>query len=996
LIIALSEKNAPIVLPALEAIGPVAVPALVQAASGGRYEKSDTLGSAASTTLTRMRRDPKLGALATLMQIALHGWPPSVRHEAIRALPTLGQAALPALRVVDSEHKYGEDRTAVIEAFERMGALAVDSLAGHFSRAYFDESDLEIVASLGRIGEPAIRRLSWRLDDISKLLCRPVGDSSSWSTEWQKKAPERARNQANAIFEVLRRIASDEATRWSGNESAPAESLEALRALGKALLLNAGELRNRAELILRDVGHQAVLLLRSIADSAGSDEAGLAAAAALAVVTADGSDLVSRISSLAASISHEKLHQPLEILAKAGREVLPDLAYWLGVWRCSDCRKLQSRAIAAILTRSASLATPRNREHARDVSAPEEVSRSLSGDGILERETAYPVLEEAVCALAACASGDGRDAFADAWERAPALVRHVLKKALTGAKVRTPASLKKPPVTSATEALHTIKGVEASQILLAAFQAGSEEIRQQMIQATNKLSFSSEHRIALFKAGLDPRQSSETMRLVALCLQEQYRLVDSALAELKEALWDLDEGVSREAAAALSMSKQKGQLVLAEEVRLALVELIEERKKLFRERALPKIKDWISRPQVTREDEKDLRDLLYTVRDCDDATGKLVEQLAPEDQEVSGLLQTRRASAFRDTFKRLKMVDIAAEAFALHMRLVKVSDDWNDLGDRVGQRQRSALLEESAKLSPEERFVLFHDHREYELAVDALQQADVKIDTQSKTTVQRYLDCIGNLGRKSDYWSLLGNLPAHPQMLHKPTDESWAAFCRRAIVAIGWVQVHDTSSVIASGTGFCVSPDMILTCRHVLEVPNSRRLVDRERVRVLFPGDDRAGASNDPGARRQVSKILDLFRGRLDAILLQFDRPSPAWFRLGYSALVERGDEIAALGFSMPDTNSTVDHNLEFHGGKLSNIEPIPPYWVDAIKVGIEVGPGMSGAPVCNDLGEAIGILTLAKHLPVGTGVVITERLALLIDPVRDVIAARSEDGASS
>src|SRR5262249_54742911 len=132
-----------------------------------------------------------------------------------------------------------------------------------------------------------------------------------------------------------------------------------------------------------------------------------------------------------------------------------------------------------------------------------------------------------------------------------------------------------------------------------------------------------------------------------------------------------------------------------------------------------------------------------------------------------------------------------------------------------------------------------------------------------------------------------------------------------------------------------------------------------------------------------------LVEGVFDEVLITIDDPSPVWFRLGYSTLVERGDEIAVLGFSMPKPGATIDHNLEFHGGKLSNLEPITPFQVDAIKVGVEVGPGTSGAPVCNDLGDAVGILTRANILSMGGASVLIERLALLLDPVRDVIASR-------
>ncbi len=49
----------------------------------------------------------------------------------------------------------------------------------------------------------------------------------------------------------------------------------------------------------------------------------------------------------------------------------------------------------------------------------------------------------------------------------------------------------------------------------------------------------------------------------------------------------------------------------------------------------------------------------------------------------------------------------------------------------------------------------------------------------------------------------------------------------------------------------------------------------------------------------------------------------------------------------------------------------------------------MSGAPVINNLGEVIAILAQANVLSAGGAQVDIERLALLIDPVRDLIDTR-------
>jgi hypothetical protein len=617
------------------------------------------------------------------------------------------------------------------------------------------------------------------------------------------------------------------------------------------------------------------------------------------------------------------------------------------------------------------------------------------------------------------------------WERAPNLVRAVLKKVLTGGTVGQPGDERDYSVWWAMHVLEELRwrrDDEIHQVLLEAFREAAVASRREIVREYNNIIKQSHGyriyapHIGLFKVALSSNQDSEVLRLAAVGLQVEihggagstFPLADLALDELKEALWVLDAEVCRQAAIALSKSR-KGQHVLAGECRIALVDLISMRKTLFSERALPRIEGWLSRPQVSQGDEVPLRDLLERVRDADQAARLLTTLLAPTDQELTEFLQPRGLSALSEAVgrqglsmlseavRRSHVVDFAAEVFALHKRLVEVLMDWEEARTKFESRQRSWLLARfegrrrswhlarSAALRSSERFIFFHDNREYQDAIDAWPQADGPIEMTPEVAIERYLDCLGHLGRKEEYWDRLGGRADHPQVLHKRRDVTWAAFCRRAVAAIGWVRVRDPSWGTSSGTGFCIGPDLMVTCRHVLQAPKSRQLVDREQIRILFPGDvDDRGTGDDSGPGRRVLTIIDHFEGQFDAVLLRIDGPSPAWFRLGYSALVERGDEVAVLGYSMPDPGLAADHNLEFHAGKVSNLEPIMPHLVDAMKVGVEVGPGMSGAPVCNELGEAIGLLTLANPLTIGGSGVLIERLALLIDPVREAIAPRN------
>jgi V8-like Glu-specific endopeptidase len=937
-------------LQALEAIGPVAVPALAVAAWG--YGE-DVVKQQAIASLTRLMKTPSVGAMATLMRVAMgREARREVSRRAVQALTTLDQVAPLALGAILEQS--WSNKTAALEALETLEATAVPLLEESLSRSFW-QSDLEIMASLERIGEAAVPVLNRRLQGVAKAISRT------------KTRDER--NQAitnvKAILDALERIAELEVACPPGGEPATREGWPALGSLGRASTLEAAEVRDQAKAILRRIGPQAAPAFLSMARTPVSDEQCLAATVGLVLAGGDGSELISWLKSRAKSSSHEQLHLLLEFLSDAGTEGIPFLSWSLGSALCSTCKKVLGRALVAILIR-----------HEAPISDPSE-------------DPAAPPLEEAISALAASTREAGQDALIEAWERAPMRFRPLIGRALTGGIIHSPDWSKKTPVQWATETLHLIKGEEPRRMLLEAFRSAPDAIRREIVLTTNQRLTSGEHRPELLKEALDPRYGSAVMCLAAVGIDE-HRLADAALDELKKALWELDSEVCRPAAAALANGK-KGESVLIRECRQALLELIDMRKKLSRERTLFQIEESLSHPEFVDGYDAPLRDLRDRLSGLEEASRRLIARLAPTDQAIIELLDPREVSAFGDMLRRLKMADFAAETLALHARLVEVSMDWDELLPRLEERRRSVLFDSSAELAgPRERFILFHDHGEHQLACDALRGDETSIELTGEADIERYLDCLGHLGRKDEYRRRFETLSDHPHRLHKRRDVSWSEFCRPAVAAVGWIRIVDSTGSVYSGTGFCISPHLMVTCRHVLEVGESRRLVEREQVRVLFSGDDDGeGASNGARPPRKVITILDLFEGQFDAILLRLDHPSPAWFRLGHSRLVERGDEIAALGFSMPKPGAKVDHNLEFHLGIISNIESITPFLVDSIKVGVQVGPGMSGAPVINSLGEVIAILTQANVLSVGGAKVDIERLALFIDPVRDVIHCR-------
>ncbi len=848
-------------LKALEAIGPVAVPDLAEAAWG---YGDDVIKREAIAVLTRLMRTPNIGALATLIRVAMGRVAPAkVSGLAVQTLATLDQVAPLALGAVFRASF--KDKSMSLEALETLGVRAISVLEEGFL-SYDLEQNSKIVAILGRIGEAAVPVLNRRLREKAQSIS---------GTETKGDERERARTEAKAILDELERLAQSEVARQSDGESATRENWPALGSLGLASSLEAVEVRDQAKSILRRLGPPAAPAFLSMARAPVSDEQHMAAAVGLVLAAGDGSELISLMRSRAKSKSHEQLHLFFEMLGDAGTEVIPFVSWGLGSNLCSICKQLLGRDLVAVLIR---------------YEAPTFVP---------SRDEADSLLEEAVSALAASTRDAGRDALTDAWERAPGRVRSVIERALNGGVVRSPDWSKKTPVQWATEALQVIKGEESCRMLLEAFRAARDADRREMILATNQRFTASEHRIELLKEALNPLYEPEVVRSAAIGVNE-HRLADLVLDELKEALWGLDAEVCRLAAVALA-NGQKGAPVLIRECRQALLELIDIRKTLFRGRALLQIEQGLSRSEFSEGSVAPLRDLRDRLVGSEEAARRLIARLAPTDQGIIELLDLREVTAFGDTLRRLKMADFAAEVFALHARLVEISVDWDELRPSLEDRRRSLLLDRSTKLAgARERFILFHDHGEHQLAYDTLRETEPPVELTDEADIERYLDCLGDLGRKDEYRLRFETLSDHPHRLHKRRDVSWFEFCRSAVAAVGGIGIGNAAGTVFAGTGFCISPYLMLTCRHVLEVGESRRLVEREQVRVLFSGDDAEIASNGRRAPRKVVTILDLFEGQFDAILLRLDHPSPAWFRLGHSRLVERGDEIAALGFSMP------------------------------------------------------------------------------------------------
>ncbi len=146
---------------------------------------------------------------------------------------------------------------------------------------------------------------------------------------------------------------------------------------------------------------------------------------------------------------------------------------------------------------------------------------------------------------------------------------------------------------------------------------------------------------------------------------------------------------------------------------------------------------------------------------------------------------------------------------------------------------------------------------------------------------------------------------------------------------------------MASGSGFCIAPNLIVTNRHVVEE------MEPSTIRII------AKNSTYHTVGLQLDPINDI------AVLKVSSDLKP--LRLGEFDFVEPGELVLAIGFPTP---SSVVHgeNIFISQGIVNSIRRIPVSIERVIYIGTKIGRGMSGGPLFNDLGEVVGIVTCIQY----------------------------------
>ncbi|MDZ8107033.1 MAG: Hsp70 family protein [Nostoc sp. DedQUE12a] len=231
---------------------------------------------------------------------------------------------------------------------------------------------------------------------------------------------------------------------------------------------------------------------------------------------------------------------------------------------------------------------------------------------------------------------------------------------------------------------------------------------------------------------------------------------------------------------------------------------------------------------------------------------------------------------------------------------------------------------------------------------EALTQFERLAAPLSSQQVELGLEILARDRQREAYTALLQE---HLVMLgvHQPDFTSLNHTVRIYTSSVVWIQVN-FGNWAASGSGFVISSHYIATNRHVLIDKTTGNCVAPQGVQV----------TTTEGTLQVISIHLPSW-GADDVAILQVQPASNSLtpLRLGYSELVEVGERIMTIGFPSPETGGFAE-NLYCNTGLINRVRSSPLCSERVLEVSIPLQGGISGAPILNQLGEVIGLLTFS------------------------------------
>ena len=173
-----------------------------------------------------------------------------------------------------------------------------------------------------------------------------------------------------------------------------------------------------------------------------------------------------------------------------------------------------------------------------------------------------------------------------------------------------------------------------------------------------------------------------------------------------------------------------------------------------------------------------------------------------------------------------------------------------------------------------------------------------------------------------------------------PNFENLDSFLKEINKSIFLIKIHKKH--IVTGTGFSVSKNKIVTNRHVVDG------VKPEEIEIL-------------NNKEIIFKVVDIELDMFNDLAILTVKETLTYLRIGEFKFASPGQKILAVGFPAPNAFAHNDMIYISHGIINSiRLHPISPERV--LFFDAKVGPGMSGGPIINSVGEVIGITTLGLN----------------------------------
>ncbi|MCE5197338.1 MAG: Hsp70 family protein [Negativicutes bacterium] len=295
------------------------------------------------------------------------------------------------------------------------------------------------------------------------------------------------------------------------------------------------------------------------------------------------------------------------------------------------------------------------------------------------------------------------------------------------------------------------------------------------------------------------------------------------------------------------------------------------------------------------------------------------------DQEI--LPQLRERLTMLTGFR----LSIQQTTDALEMKFCRVMRQWIQL--------LQALEPDLDKMSPEKIANAYLVDGRCRQAKEILESLAASPAGLTETAFELLLKCCSRLYQREEYVQVHRKYGRSFQRVY-PDFNRLDAFLKNVSDSVFMIQTDSLQKTL-SGSGFSIAPHFIVTNRHVLEGTK------RQDIRIF--------ANN---------KMLTVSGIELDpsndlAILEVEENLTP--FRIGEFQFVEPGEQILALGFPSPTSNS-ISENIYISRGIVNSIRHTAISAERVIFIDAKIGKGMSGGPLINDLGEVIGIITLIQY----------------------------------